>query len=152
MTPQTVPKFDSESAFFSGETQQAVKPSKQSILQLYNSPGAVQSNPLPASFTSQQSSSAPSKPSGPNYNVVLPGIGMPAVVPTVPQNSLGIGSNLNGVGSIPTGVSGYQSVPNYYNQGANFVGYRAPVPPGGFVNTNGYVNASYQQAQQAKFM
>ncbi len=75
---------------------------------------------------------------------------MPAV--PGPQVPIGIpGSNPIGMGVNPI-IGGYPTnAPNYYNQGANFVGYRAPAP-GGFINTNGYVNANYQQAQQAKFM
>jgi hypothetical protein len=134
---QVVPKYDSESAFFSGSTSQTAKPSKQSILQLYNSPASATNSPLPVSFN-QPISTGPPKPNGPNYNVVLPGIGMPAV-PTVP---LGLNPIMNGnsMGS------------NFYNQGGpNFVGYQVRSTSANFVNTNGYVNPNYQ-AQQTKFM
>jgi len=133
-TSQKAPKFDSESAFFSGETQQNAKPSKDSIMQLYKAPTSVSNNPLPNSFVQQptlSNSAQQTKSTGPNYNVVMPGLGMPAV-PIV--NPIGV----NSMGG------------NYYNPGANF-GYTRPLPVN-YVNTNGYVNANYQQVQQAKFM
>jgi len=124
---QSAQKFDSESAFFGGDSQQSAKPSKYSIMQLYNAP--TPSNSLPnGQQQSITSNSSPAKPNGANYNVALPGLGLPM---TPPINMVGGG--------------------NYYNNpGVNFVGYTRP--PVNYVNTNGYVNANYQQGQQPKFM
>jgi len=128
---QSAQKFDSESAFFGGDTQQSAKPTKFSIMQLYNTPTSAPSNPLPNTFGQQQSvtsNSSPAKTNGANYNVALPGLGLPM---TPPPNIVGGG--------------------NYYNNpGANFVGYARP--PVNYVNTNGYVNANFKQGQQPKFM
>jgi len=149
---QSVPKFDSESAFFSGDNQNQVKPSKQSILDLYKAPGNAPTNALPVSFTQPLQNSAPLKPNGPNYNIVMPGIGMPVGPVNPPHAAMPHPSYQMGGMPVPTA--------NYYPQGAqaaNFVGYR-PAPAnntGPFVNTNGYVNANYQAAQSQgglKFM
>jgi len=122
----TISNLDSESVFFSGDTHSTAKPSKQSILQLYNAPNA--NNPLPNSFTSSgQQSNKLSNTAGPNYNIAMPGLGMPAT----PQ--------------IPIVAPNY--FPQTFNQ--NFVAYRSGP---NFVNTNGYINANYQAAQQSKFL
>lgn len=153
--------YDSESAFFSGDTQQA-KPSKANIMQLYNAPSTISNNPLPASFTTPTNTpQVNNKPSGPNYNIALPGLG----APPQRQGSIGMGMNggnggiggmnggMNGgMGGMNGGMGGMPN-PNYYpgGSGPTFVGYRQQQTPPNFVNTNGYVNANYQ-SQMMKFV
>jgi len=94
---------------------------------------------------------------GANYNIVMPGLGMPVT----PQIPVGINPHPHGYGVAPMGMNpqgygmpvlGYGGPVNQPAFAPVNVGYR---PNPSFVNTNGYVNATYQQKsyqQTSSFM
>jgi len=134
--PTTTQKsnFNTE-AFFSGEANAAK--GKDSIMSLFNSPTTA-TMPLNQVPSTKQSI-------GPNYNVVLPGLGMPAI-PTMgqplPMRGPIMGAPMMGgmTPGINLGMNMGQGVQIGYNNRP--VGNVGPNPT--FVNTNGYVNSNYQ--------
>jgi hypothetical protein len=160
-TPAAQPAANND-AFWSGDSGNQAKPqaSKESILQLFQTPLTVPSNnPMPGVFPSQPLQQRPA----PNYNISLAGLGgNPGY--TVPVAPVGF----NTMGSFGTQVPSQFPAYGYGNQmmpqstafmaptTGSYGGVAMPNAVGGFGNTpspsysmGGYVNPTFLAAQKA---
>jgi len=155
-------KIDPETVFFSSpdSSNQGLQPqpkSKDSIMSLFGS------QPVTSTPMMQSAGTVPVKTaSGPNYNVVLPGIGMPVGPPQQMMLPQGMGRGMSPpmMGMNPMMMAqpmnqGYgmnQGMPMNQQPMGRGMAYNVGPNMGSnptFVNTNGYVNpAAFQQRTQ----